>query len=56
MEYKGKTFEVDEDGFLAGGLEVWEGRLGGIIGNLSSLNVISGLVGHKAKIEVSIWR
>ena len=24
VEYKGKTFEVDEDGFLAGGLEAWE--------------------------------
>lgn len=23
VEYKGKTFEVDEDGFLVGGLEVW---------------------------------
>ncbi|HIC92124.1 MAG TPA: hypothetical protein EYP21_08735 [Syntrophaceae bacterium] len=24
VEHKGKTYEVDEDGFLAGGLEVWE--------------------------------
>lgn len=24
VEYKGKKFEVDEDGFLAGGLDVWE--------------------------------
>jgi tRNA 2-thiouridine synthesizing protein E len=23
VEYKGKVFEVDEDGFLAGGLDAW---------------------------------